>query len=411
VRELAASALANMWQWTLLSGGMGLVMGIDPLISQAHGRGDGAGAARALQAGIVLAAVVSVPIMLLMLVTAPALELLGQDPETSRLAGAYNLYKLPTALCFLVYSAMRQYLQGRTLMAAATWVIWIGNVVHVVMNYALIFGHLGAPTLGLVGAAIASSITTLFLVVGLWLWILAFGLHRGAWEPWGRKSFAPALLLRTARLGLSVSATVAFEAWAFSIATMMAGWLGTREDGAHQIVLNMASMTFMVPLGVAQGASARVGNLVGAKDQLGMRLAVKIALVLGAGVMCVSATLFTVLRFQLPRLYTSEAEVIALAAQLLPIAAAFQLSDGTQVVASGILRAMARPDGAAVANLFGYYAVGLPLGYVLGFRMGMGLVGIWLGLVAGLAIVAGMLLVWVRRTARRPLGELAVATS
>jgi len=316
----------------------------------------------------VLALLVSIPISLLMMVTTPALELLGQDPVVASLAGPYNLWKLPTIACFLLYSVMRQYLQGRTLMSAATWVIWLGNVVHVGLNYALIFGRLGAPALGLTGAAIASSITSALLVLGLWLWILAFGLHR-----------------------------------------MMAGWLGTREVGSHQVVLSLASMAFMVPLGIAQGASARVGNLVGAKNHAGMRLAVKVSLLLGAGVMCVSASAFTLGRFALPRLYTTDAPVIAMAASLLPIAAAFQLSDGTQVVASGLLRGMARPDGAALANLFGYYAVGLPFGYLLAFQLRLGLIGIWVGLVVGLAVVAGTLLFWVRSTARRPLGELTVA--
>jgi len=141
-----------------------------------------------------------------------------------------------------------------------------------------------------------------------------------------------------------------------------------------------------------------------------MRRAVRISLVLGAGVMCLSASVFTLARFELPRLYTSDPEVIALAAGLLPLAAAFQLSDGTQVVAGGLLRGMARPERAAMANLLGYYAVGLPLGYLLGFRFHLGLVGIWLGLVAGLTVVAGTLLVWVRSTSRRPLSELAVST-
>jgi len=410
VRELAASALANMWQWTLLSFALGVVMGIDPLISQAHGRGDGAGAARALQAGVVLALVVSVPVTAGMALTEPALVLLGQDPAIAHLSGIYNFWKLATPACFLVYSAMRQYLQGRTLMSAATWVIWIANVAHVALNYALIFGRLGAPALGLAGAAIATSVTVFLMVLGLWLWIVAFRLHEDAWVPWDRESLAPRRLWRAARLGLSVGAQVALEAWAFSIATMMAGWLGTREVSGNQVVLNLASLAFMVPLGVAQGASARVGNLVGAQDLLGMRRAVRISLVLGAGVMCLSASVFTLARFELPRLYTSDPEVIALAAGLLPIAAAFQLSDGTQVVAGGLLRGMARPERAAMANLLGYYAVGLPLGYLLGFRFHLGLVGIWLGLVAGLTVVAGTLLVWVRSTSRRPLSELAVST-
>lgn len=409
VDELAACALGNMWQWSWLSLGLGLVMGIDPLISQAHGRDDGPGTALALQRGIVLALLASVPISALLLLTDVGLRWLGQDAQTALLAQQYNTLKLPTVPCFLVYSALRQYLQGRTLMAAATWVMWLGNLVHLVLNWALIFGHLGFAARGLEGAAIASSLTTALQVVGLTAWILAFGLHRGAWRHWDRESFALRGLLQAARLGLPVGMQVALESWAFSFATVMAGWLGKREVGSHQVVLSLASLSFMVPLGVSQGASARVGNLIGAGDASGMRRAVRASLLIAVLAMLLSASVFAGFRLQLPRLYTTDAAILALAAQLLPIAAAFQLSDGIQAVSGGILRGMGRPDAAAGANLVGYYFIGLPLAYVVAFRLGAGLVGVWVALALGLTVVALLLLYWVRRTGRRPLNELSVS--
>lgn len=409
VAELAASALANMWQWTWISAALGLVMGIDPLISQAHGRGDGPGTALALQRGLLLAVLSSIPVCVLLAFTRPGLVLLGQEPAIAELAARYNLYKQPTVPCFLIYAALRQYLQGRTLMAPATWVMWLGNVVNAVLNWGLIFGNLGMPALGLVGAAIASSISTLLLVIGLVSWIRIFRLSAGAWRPWDRESFSARGLLHVARLGVPVGAQIALEAWAFSISTLMAGWFGRQWVGSHQIVLNLAALAFMVPLGISQGAATRVGNLIGAGDTLGMRAATKASLLLGGGVMVVSATAFTALRFELPRLYTDDPEVVSLAASILPIAAAFQLSDGTQVVAGGLLRGMGRPDAAAYVNLFGYYVVALPLAYLFGFVLGHGLVGIWACLAAGLTVVALALLVWVRRTALRPLADLRVA--
>ncbi|HWA72568.1 MAG TPA: MATE family efflux transporter [Polyangiaceae bacterium] len=408
VKELAASALGNTWQWAWLSMGLGVLMGLDPLISQAHGRGDQTATALALQRGVVLALLVSVPICACLAFTREGLLLLGQEPEVAALAARYNLWKIPTVPCFLVYSAIRQYLQGRTLMAAATWVMWIGNALHVPLNWLLIFGHLGAPALGLVGAGLASSLMTAFLVVGLVLWVRVFGLHHGAWRAWDRQSFAPRGLLQMLRLGVPVGAQISLEVCAFSLATMMAGWLGTEAVASHQIVLNMAALSFMVPLGVSQAAAARVGNLIGEGDVLGMRRAVRAALLLGAGVMVFSALLFSVLRFQLPRLFTEDAAVVLFSAQILPIAAAFQLSDGTQVVSGGVLRGMGRPNAAAAVNLVGYYALALPLAYVLGFRQGLGLVGVWIALALGLTTVALALLIWVRRTARRPLEELVV---
>jgi MATE family multidrug resistance protein len=411
VTELAACALGNMVQWASLSFGMGLVMGIDPLVSQAHGRRDGPGTALALQRGIVLALVVSVPLSLILWFTEQSLLLLGQDARVAALAGSYNRWKLPTVMCFLVYSAIRTYLQGRTLMAAATWVMWIGNAVHVPLNGMLIFGWFGAPALGLTGAALASSGTTLLELVGLVLWTRAFRLHEGAWRAWDGASFDRRGLLQAARLGLPVGAQMTLEATAFAIATLMAGWIDEKALASHHVVLNMAALAFMVPLGVSQGASARIGNLIGARDETGMRRSAVIALVLGAGVMTLSAATFTLLRHELPRLYTSEPTIVHVSATILPYAAAFQLFDGTQVVAGGLLRGMGRPDSAALANLLGYYAFGLPLSYVLAFSYGFGLAGIWTGLVAGLAAVAALLVERVSRTARRPIAELEIASA
>jgi MATE family multidrug resistance protein len=411
VAELAACALGNMMQWASLSFGMGLVMGIDPLVSQAHGRKDGPGTALALQRGVVLALIVSVPLCALLWFTEQELLWFGQEPAVASLAGSYNRWKVATVPCFLVYSALRTYLQGRTLMAAATWVMWIGNAVHVVMNGMLIFGWFGLPALGLTGAALASSVTTLLEVAGLALWTWWFRLHEGAWRRWDRASFDRSGVLQAARLGLPVGLQMMLEAAAFSLATLMAGWIDQNALASHHVVLNMAALAFMVPLGVSQGASARIGNLIGARDEVAMRRSAIVALGLGAGVMTVSATLFTVLRHQLPRLYTDEATIVAMSAMILPYAAAFQLFDGTQVVAGGLLRGMGRPDAAAWANLVGYYAVGLPLSYVLAFSMGLGLRGIWAGCVAGLAAVAALLVDRVAKTARRPLAELELTVA
>jgi multidrug resistance protein, MATE family len=408
VTALAAGALGNAWQWTFLSLGLGLVMGIDPLISQAHGRGDGPAAALALQRGIVLALVASVPLMLLVAHSERGLLALGQDPAVAALAGRYNQLKLPTIPSFLVYSALRQYLQGRGQMAPATWVIWIGNGVHAVLNWMLIFGHLGMPALGVEGAAIASSISTALLVALLAAWIVALRLHEGAWRPWGREAFSGRGLLQTVRLGLPVGLQVSLESSAFSISTTMAGWLGPEALASHQVVLNMASLSFMVPLGISQGASARVGNLIGAGDVPGMRRAARVSIALGAFVMLFSAVAFSALRFELPGLYTDDANVLARAAQILPLAAAFQLFDGTQVVAGGVLRGMGRPDAAAIVNLLGYYGVALPCAYASAFVFGHGLVGIWTSLALGLTLVAIALLVWAHRTAQRPLAALRV---
>ncbi|MGD8863466.1 MAG: MATE family efflux transporter [Myxococcales bacterium] len=409
VDALAATAVANMWQWGFLAIGMGLVMGMDPLVSQAHGRGDGRACGLALHRGLLLALLVSVPICIAQALTGPAMQLLRQPQQVAELAQRYNLLKLPTVPCFLAYSALRQYLQGRTLMAPATWVMWISNGFNVLFNWALIFGHLGLPAMGLSGAAIASSLTCLIMLLGLAAWTRAFRLHEGAWVPASREAFSLSGLVEMTRYGLPVGLQMSLEGWAFSACTFMAGWISVQAVGAHHVVLNMAALAFMLPMGLSMGAATRVGNLIGAGDEAGMRRAAWLSIWLGGGVMLASSTAFVVLRAELPHLYTDDPGVVALASQILPLAGAFGVADGIQAVAGGVLRGMGRPNASAVAHLVLYYPFALPLAYVLAFRYGGGLQALWLSLALGLISVALTLMWWVRLTARRPLAELQVS--
>jgi MATE family multidrug resistance protein len=199
------------------------------------------------------------------------------------------------------------------------------------------------------------------------------------------------------RLGLPIGLQFGLEVWAFQLTTLLAGRLGLVPLGAHTIVLNLASFSFMFPLGISMAASVRVGNLVGAGDLRGARRSALLALALGAGVMSLFALAFYFLRWRLPGLYSADPKVTAAAASILPIAAGFQMLDGTQVVASGILRGLGRTRPAAVATLVGYYLLALPLGWLMGLRHGQSLAGLWWGLATGLAVVAIALLAWLLR--------------
>lgn len=410
VTELAAVAIATTWAWSSSSLFQGMVYGMDPLVSQAHGAGDGNGAALALQRGLVIACLSSIPLMALWVATEPALIYLGQDETVATLAGDYMIARLPSALGFNLFIAMRQYLAGRTIMQPAMWVMLLGNVANLFLNWILIFGHLGFPALGLVGAGLATGLTNLFLPLGLWLWIRQFGLHEGAWRSWDRSSISLEGLVRYMRLGIPVGLQMALEANAFTIGMIMVGWIGVSELAAHQVVINMASFTFMIPLGIAIGASVRVGNLIGARDPTRLRLACLTAFAMGGGVMTIAAVIFVVFRQSLPLLYIEDVRVVSLAATLLPIAGAFQIFDGLQVVGGGVMRGMGRPKAGAIVNLIGFYVLGLPLAWLLAFPGKLGLVGIWWGLAAGLGGVAIMLCFWAMRTAQRPLDQLTVDT-
>jgi len=273
----------------------------------------------------------------------------------------------------------------------------VANVFNAGANYLLIFGGAGLPALGLVGAGIATGLTRVFMLLGLIAWLRHFRLGEGAWPALGRATFAPDELARILRIGLAVAIQLSLEIWAFSASTLLAGRLGATELAAHTIALNMAALAFMAPLGISQGTVTRVGNLIGAGDLARAQRVAGLAMGLGGLVMTISAVVFVTCAGVLPRIYTADAAAVAACAAILPIAAAFQVFDGVQVVGCGVLRGMGRTRPAAVFNLLGYWIVGLPLGAWLGLGRGHGLPGIWWGLATGLALVALSLVVYVTR--------------
>jgi len=395
VEALGAASLANVWIWGTLHFAMGILFGIDPIVAQAHGARDGGRAAIALQRGLVLAAGLSVPLALVWLGTEEFLRATGQDAALAAAAERYTRLQIPSIPFFLAFLTLRQSLQCREIVRPALWAIVGANVVNVAGNWALIFGHLGLPALGLEGAALATALSRLTCFGFLLALVLRFDLLAGAWAPWSRRALAPRGLLEILRLGVPVGVQVSLEAWAFSSAALLAGRLGSEALAAHTIVLNMAALSFMMPLGVGLAAVTRVGNLIGARRPDDAQRAAWVALALGGGVMAASASIFLGFRHELPWVYTSDLAVAALATGILPIAAAFQIFDGVQVVACGVLRGMGRTRPAAVFNAISYWALGIPLGGWLGLVAGWGLAGVWWGLCIGLAVVATLLVGWI----------------
>jgi len=408
VEAMAAAALANVWIWATFMFAQGVLMGLDPIVAQAHGAGDGERAGRALHSGVAMALLLSVALSLLWLATERVLVVSGQDPELARRAHVYTIVQIPSIPFFLVYTAVRQYLQGREYVRPALFVILGANVLNVLFGWSLIFGHLGLPGLGLVGAGISACLTRVASGVGLVALVGWLGLQRGAWVPVGRDSLRSSGLRELAAFGLPVAVQVSLESWAFSGAALLVGHLGATALAAHTIALNLASLSFMMPLGISQGAATRVGNLLGARQPAAAQRAAWVSLALGAGVMGLAALAFVALREWLPRLFTPDLAVISACAAILPIAAAFQVFDGTQVVGCGILRGMGRVRPAAAFNLIGYWLIGLPLGGWLALRGGYGLAGLWWGLALGLALVATSLVVFValRGPGLSPLGDV-----
>ncbi len=403
VESLAAAAIANFWIFATMHGATGILFGLDPLVSQAHGAGDGARAGRLLQHGLVLAAGLSVVLIGLWAISGPVLRALGQDPELAEMAHAYTIVQLPSVPFLLGAAALRQYLQARELVRPAMWIVLVANLWNVFFNWVFIFGNLGVPALGLEGAGIATSLTRILSGLALVALVRWRRYHDGGWVPWSRHAFDRRGLAAVLALGVPISLQMGLEMWAFSGSNLIAGWLGATALAAHTIVMNLASITFMMPLGIAQGAAVRVGNLIGAGEPERARVASWVGIGMGAAVMIAAAVIFVLGRELLPRAYTSDAAVLALAASILPIAAAFQIFDGTQAVACGVLRGMGRPRPAALFNLIGYWVLALPIGAWLCLRTDVGLAGLWAALAGGLLLVAIALVVWISRHGRAAL--------
>jgi multidrug resistance protein, MATE family len=402
-QALAAVALGNLYFFSLAVLAMGTLMVLDPVVAQAVGARDRPAVARALQRGVILAVLLTLPATLLLICAAPVFALARQPAEVVPLAAAYALRSVPGTFPFLLFIVFRQTLQamGRTVPIVAA--IILANIGNAALNWVLIFGHAGFPPMGVVGSAWATSISRALLVAVLW-----FAARRELaplLSPWRPETWQRAPLGRMLRLGLPIGAQHLLEFGAFALVALMMGWMGTREMAGHQIAINLAALTFMVPLGVGDAASVLVGQAVGRGDAAATRGAARAALISGAAFMSVTAALFLVFPRGLAGLYSRDYAVLSIAAALIPIAGVFQVFDGLQVVSAGVLRGAGDTRGPMLINLLGYWVLGLPLSIYLGFFHGLGPMGLWWGLVLGLGVVATFLLIRVRirlaRTHRR----------
>lgn len=410
---VAAASLASVWVHLTQMLGMGIVMGIDPLVTQGHGARDREALGRALQRGIIVALLASIPVVVMRFYTAEFLSLTQSfaqwmagsskgealaalDLENiDRLSAPAERYALAQTFAtpfFLLFIAFRQQLQGRGILKPALIVALLANFVNFGANWVLIF----ELEMGILGAGLATGGTRVFMACALFFLVKKLRLLRGAWVPWDAESFRWSGITSTLRYGIPVGLHFAFEVGAFGTTTLLAGSLGVAATVAHTTAINLASMTFMIPLGIALAATTRVGNLVGEKRPLDAQRSATAALIMGAASMAALGIVLLVGRNVLPRIYVSDVDVIRMAATILPIAAAFQIFDGLQVVGSGILRGMGKTTAPAVFNFVAWWVIALPMAAWLVYRRGGTITSVWWALALGLGVVAVMMVLWVR---------------
>jgi multidrug resistance protein, MATE family len=405
-RALAAVALGNLYFWACGIFGMGVIMALDPVIAQAVGARDEGAIARGFQRGFLLALLLTIPISAALLFADPVLRGLGQADDVVPLAVSYALLSIPGVFAFLVFNVLRQTLQAMELVRPVVLTMIVANLANILLNWVLIFGKLGAPALGVAGAAWATSASRWLMVIVLFA--VAWRPLRPYLVPLRPDTFALAPFGRMLALGAPIGLQFQLEYGIFAVVGLLMGTIGTTPLAAHQVALNIASFTFMVPMGVAAAVAVLVGHAVGRGNALDARQAATAALVSGVGFMALMAVGLLVAPGVIARAYTTDASVIAIALVLIPLAGFFQVFDGMQVVCGGILRGLGDTHSPLIANIVGFWVIGLPLGVWLGMRLGYGPAGLWWGLVAGLAVVGVALLVRVQVRMKRTLKRVQI---
>jgi len=395
--ELAAASFANILIWIPLVFGMGLMVAVSMRVSQARGAGRPERAAEALGHGVWLAAAAGVVLAGGLLGLMPWLGRFGQPAEV---VAAAPVFYFPVALSVvpaLVAMALKNYADAMERPWVAFWITLGGIILNILLNWILIFGNLGVPALGLAGAGWATAIARAVTLIALFGWVARASAFR-LWRP-SRWLFVPRrdLLGRLLVLGAPVSLGLLTEVGAFGLAGLMTGWISTTALAAHQIALTCASFTFMVPLGLSMATTVRVGHCHGSRDHERMRAVAIGSIWAGGGLMAISATIFLIFGSVISGWFINDAEVRALAARLLIIAGLFQIFDGLQVAASGVLRGLNDVRWPALICLVAYWVVALPLAWLAAFGFGWRAEGVWTGLALGLAVAAAALVVRVHR--------------
>jgi MATE family, multidrug efflux pump len=393
-RELAAASLGHLYVFGLAIFAMGTLWSIDPIVSQAAGAKDREGIALGVQRGLLLAVSIGAVLTLLCLPAEHVFRWLRQPAAVVPRAAAFVWCSAPSMIVLLVWATLRQALQAMKRTRAIVITIVVANLVNLALNWVFVFGHLGSPALGAPGSALGSTI-------GRWLMLaLLLALSRrdlaGVIAPWRREVLRREPLLRTLRIGLPIGIQSSVEFTTFASISVFAGWFGAEAIAGHQVALNLSSLTFMVPMGIGSAASVLVGHAIGERDIPHARRVAASALACGAGFMLVSAVVMRAVPGVFARLYTSVPEVVVIASVLIPIAGLFQVFDGLQVVASGVLRGAGDTRAAMIANVLGFWLLGMPVSLWLGFGPVRGVVGLWWGFVVGLAAVATFLVARVR---------------
>jgi multidrug resistance protein, MATE family len=388
---LGASGIANSIAFLIASIGIGGLSVVAPLISKAKAERNIPEINRLFRAGIKVSLLFGIILGSIGFICIYFFDIFQQSPEINQQAPMFMAIIITSNVFMFVFAAAKQLSDGLSRTYVAMMITVMGLILNLVFNILLINGYAGFPKLGLNGSAVSTLITRILMMFAM----LAYLYRNSAFKRYLMKSHnslkTNELVAKIVKIGVPSGLQFFFEIAAFSLAVIMMGWLGENQLAAHQIAINVAATTYMMAAGLGVAGGIRVGEGRGLKNTQKIRISANVAFILVITFMSAMMLLLFIFNRFVVELYISDVEVIELAMKLMVIAAVFQLSDGIQVVALGVLRGISDVNIPTWITMFAYWGVALPLGYFLGFPMKLDAIGVWIGLLAGLTISAILL--------------------
>ena len=404
---LAGVSFANSVFFMLFVFGIGMSLGLTPLVGEMYSVSNHRKSAAYLQNSILFYGVMGVCIFLMAMAVRPFMGYMGQEPEVIVQAVPYFSYVAVSVIPFMIFAAFKQFLEGIGNTKVAMAIIITSNLINILFNWLLIYGHWGLPAMGAAGAGLATLISRVLTPILIILYFYRRDSFYRYFSLFRRENFSWETMRSLIRVGAPISLQMFMEGSAFALTGIMMGWFGTVEMAGNQVATVISNFAFMIIVGIGSAVTICVSHAYGQRDWREIRRYAGTAYRLGLLWNAVTALLFISLRDYIPMLFTSDPQVIDMAAHFLVFVAVFQISDGLQANSVAILRGIQDVKSIMWISFVSYIVISLPVGYVLAFGSGLGPSGLWVGLIVGLGIAAVLYNARYRKQMRRCGGAAA----
>lgn len=385
---LAGVSFANSVFFMLFVLGTGMSLGLTPLVGEMYSVSNYRKSAAYLQNSIFFYGLMGIGIFLMAMIVRPFMWYMGQTPEVVAQAVPYFTYVAISVIPFMVFASFKQFLEGIGNTKVAMAIIITSNVVNIIFNWLLIYGHFGFPEMGAAGAGLSTLISRILTpILIIWYFYRRDSFYR-YFTLFKKENFSWQTIRSLVRVGSPISLQMFMEGSAFALTGIMMGWVGTVEMAGNQVASVISNLAFMIILGIGSAVTICVSHAYGQRNWLEIRRYAGTAYRLGLIWNVITALVFISLRYIIPLLFTSDERVIDMAAHFLVFVAIFQISDGLQANSVAIMRGIQNVKPIMVISFISYILISLPLGYFLTFHTAVGASGLWIGLIVGLSVAA-----------------------